>query len=153
MKNKIEIWFLIFCLPIASYSQSGTWNTLLEQVTHLKSTTQTHQDTTKPRQTGPQSNLAVTDEGTPSTTPKADSPQSSGTPDKPKKDSGNPIEKMKKKLTKASTQNNNNGGTTGNLAVTDEGTPSEKGGGKTTGANSTSPNPNQGNTTTVASPK
>ena len=158
---KIKIWtILFFCLPIFSFSQSGTWNTLLHQLAQPKSGAQSPaQDSTKPKQTGTQSNLAVSDEGTPSNT-KTNSPQSNEPSDKSeksdKKTSINPIGNLKNKLTKAATQNNNNSGTTSNLAVSDEGTPSdksEKGKTQASETNNKSPNPNQGNTSTVVSPK
>jgi len=161
MNKKIILWCLIvLCIPIVSFSQSGKWNTVIQQLTQPKSNSHTTtQDTTKPKQTGTQSNLAVSDEGTPSSSTKADSQQNSGNTGNSgqaeKKSSGNPIENMKKKLTKVATQNNNNSGTKSNLAVTDEGTPSDKGAnGKTNrDATGTSTSPNQGNSTTVSSPK
>lgn len=154
MKNKFKIWtILLLCFPVFSFSQSGKLNTFIQQLAQPKSNSQTSaKDTTKPKQTG-QSNLAVSDEGTPSNT-KTNSPQSSE-PDK--KTSSNPISNLKNKLTKAATQNNNTSGTTSNLAVSDEGTPSDKREkektNRTPEPNNNAPNPNPGNTSTVVSPK
>jgi len=90
------------------------------------------QDTTKPKTTT-QSNLAVSDEGTPNDKPKTEN----------KKVIENPIEKVKKNITKSATENNSTGGTTSNLAVSDEGVPNTKSNKRET---STTPEPAKTNT-------
>lgn len=150
MNKNIRLCFLvIFCFPVIVFSQAGKWNSLMQQIAQPKSNNQPSvQDTAKPKQTGTQSNLAVADEGTPSSITKNSTEQTD------KKTSGNPIQNMKKKLTKSAAPSNGSNGTTSNLAVADEGTPSEKESkGKTNRETTTPAHPNKGNTTTVANPK
>ncbi|MBI4932039.1 MAG: hypothetical protein HY841_14875 [Bacteroidetes bacterium] len=99
---------LLFSLPLLSFSQINGLNAL-KQVTNALTT----QDTTsqKKKSTGTQSNLAVSDEGT---------------PNKPKDNKKviieNPIDKAKENLIeKTAPSSGSTGSSTGNLAVSDEG--------------------------------
>lgn len=73
------------------------------------------QDTSKKITTGTQSNLAVSDPGTP-----ADKSKSSSFKVK------NPIDNLKKKITNQAVNNNNGTVGTSNLAISDAGSPADK---------------------------
>lgn len=113
MKLLFKFGIVLFLFPASVCFGQAFSGAAFKQITDALTTPS--QDTTKPK-TSTQSNLAVSDEGTPNDKPKTEN----------KKVIENPIEKVKKNITKSATDNNSGSGTTSNLAVSDEGVPNTK---------------------------
>lgn len=108
----ITITIGLFC-----FSSNGFCQKTFESFKQNADTITSSQDTIRESTTGTQSNLAVSDHGTPA--------------DKSKKNSfkiTEPIDKLKKKITSQAVNNNNGTVDTSNLAVSDPGSPADKSG-------------------------